>query len=52
MYGFTFRCKDSDLIDNNKENESDEYDWLIEFHHYKINENFKPDFGRHCDDKA
>jgi hypothetical protein len=52
MYGFTFRCKDSDLIDNNKENESDEYDWLIEFHHYKINENFKPDFGRHCDDNA
>jgi len=52
MYGFKFRCKDSDIIDNNKENESDEFDWLIEFHHYKIHDYYEPEFGRHCDDKA
>jgi hypothetical protein len=52
MYGFKFRCKDSDIIDNNKENESDEYDWLIEFHHYKIHDYYEPEFTRHMDDQS
>ena len=53
MYGYKFRCKDKDLIDNNnKENESDEFNWLIEFHHYNIHEFYEPEFTRHSDDQA
>lgn len=52
MYGYKFRCKDSDIIDNNKENESDEFDWLIEFHHYNIKKYYEPEFARHMDDQS
>jgi hypothetical protein len=42
MYGFKFR-PNSNLFD---------LEWLIEFHHYKINGNYEPEFGRHNDDQA
>ena len=53
IYGYKFRCTDDNLKDNNnKENESDEIDWLIEFHHYKIHDYYEPEFSRHRDDKT
>lgn len=53
IYGYKFRCTNNDLINNNiKENETDEFDWLIEFHHYNIKKYYEPEFGRHCDDKS
>lgn len=47
IHGFKFNCTENELI--NSEDCSD-VDYLIEFHNYKINGKYEPQFGRHCDD--
>jgi len=42
MYGYKF---DPNI-------DPDDVDWLVEFHHYKINQYYESEFARHCDDQA